>query len=246
VAYETRIYRDILAKVTTRVVPYLGHYEEPGSEAVWLFLEFLGDAPTIHLTTTPFENLIRAARWIGDFHAQTEALLEDAQPGFLNEYDRTYFTGWARRTTEYAGRWHSRHKWLQQACERFEEVSELLLEPAQCIIHGEYYPKNILISNDVICPVDWESAAIAAGEIDLASLTDRWPDEIERRCELAYCDARWNGCAPDQAFRDRLSAARIYLHLRWLGTNVETTTDKERGHRLEQLKRDALQTGLIQ
>ena len=45
------------------------------------------------------------------------------------------------------------------------------------MIHGEYYPHNILFQSGVVRPVDWETAALAPGEIDLATLCEGWPPE---------------------------------------------------------------------
>ena len=65
-------------------------------------------------------------------------------------------------------------------------------------------------------PVDWESAAVGPGEIDLATLTDRCDPEVVSRCELAYRRARWPDREPPD-FAQRLDLARLYVHLRWLG-----------------------------
>ena len=78
----------------------------------------------------------------------------------------------------------------------FEERASELTSAPQTIIHGEYYPKNILVREGEIFPVDWESAAVAAGEIDLASLTEGWPEEDKRVCQAEYCAARWPNGAP--------------------------------------------------
>ncbi len=67
-----------------------------------------------------------------------------------------------------------------------------------------------------VLPVDWESAVIAAGEIDLASLIENWPAAIVRRCTAAYIAERWPTGVPD-AFARRLLAARLYFCFRWLG-----------------------------
>ena len=63
---------------------------------------------------------------------------------------------------------------------------------------------------------DWESAALAAGELDLAGLTRGWDDELTAHCERQYCLARWPNGTPDD-FPLRLTAAQVFLHLRWLG-----------------------------
>ena len=59
-------------------------------------------------------------------------------------------------------------------CQRADEFIAQLLAAPRTMIHGEFYPGNILYEKGRICPVDWESAAIAAGELDLAALTEGW------------------------------------------------------------------------
>jgi thiamine kinase-like enzyme len=74
----------------------------------------------------------------------------------------------------------------------------------------------------MIFPVDWESAAIAAGEIDLASMTEGWPSDIVTRCREAYQRARWGNGVPEGS-QIRLKAAEMYLQFRWLGDNAAWT-----------------------
>jgi hypothetical protein len=59
------------------------------------------------------------------------------------------------------------------------------------------------------CP----SAAIAVGEIDLASLTDGWREEIMRKCEVEYQQARYRD-GPLEDFDRTLDAARLYFYFR--------------------------------
>ena len=84
------------------------------------------------------------------------------------------------------------------------------------VIHGEFFSPNALNHNGVCSPVDWQSAAIAEGEVDLASLTHSRPRELVQKCESEYCKSRWTGGAPDD-FEEALEAARVYMNLRWLG-----------------------------
>lgn len=53
-----------------------------------------------------------------------------------------------------------------------------MLESPRVIIHGEYYPVNVLFSDEIVLPVDWESTAVAMGEKDSASLSEAWPIEF--------------------------------------------------------------------
>ncbi len=109
-----------------------------------------------------------------------------------------------------------RHPWLGGLLELFDEVQSLLVEAKPTVIHGEYYPKNILFRSGKVYPVDWETAAVGAGEIDLATLTEAWPDEIVARCEQAYGEARYLG-GPPAEFDRILAAARFYVQVYWLG-----------------------------
>jgi len=68
--------------------------------------------------------------------------------------------------------------------------------------------------------IDWESAALAAGEIDLANLTLGCDNDLVGLCEQQYCLTRWPDGTP-QDFDLRLTAARVFLHLRWLGESEE-------------------------
>ena len=156
-----------------------------------------------------------AARWIGQFHAANERRLQHTPLPFLRCYDADYYRGWARRTALRAADQPHCPLWLPRLCQQFEALIALLLAAPPTIIHGEYYPKNILYREGTIYPVDWESAAVAAGEIDLASLTEGWPAEIARRCEREYQQARWPRGAP-AAFARTLEAARLYWCFRWL------------------------------
>jgi thiamine kinase-like enzyme len=113
------------------------------------------------------------------------------------------------------------------------------------VIHGEYYPaKNILYAAGIVCPVDWESAAIAAGEIDLAALTEGWSADAARECEHQYQRNRWPWGAPAD-FEQTLGAARLYLAFRWLGEEPGETTHERNLCRFDNLRVVGERLGLI-
>src|SRR5213076_728303 len=105
------------------------------------------------------------------------------------------------------------------------------------VIYGEYYPDNILMRDSTIYPVDWESTAIGAGEIDLASLTDGWPERLVQQCGIEYQRTRWPAGAPRE-FSQRLEAARTYWAFRWLASRLEWTTHPKQQRRLLHLRRE--------
>ncbi len=219
VAYEAEVYRHVLEHSGNSVPRFYGTYDDVTRSRTWLIVEYLDNSLRVHKEP---DALVASARWIGRFHATCEALSKEPRMAFLGAYDREYYLGWARRASHFAGPLHQRFPWFDSLCRQFDEFVALLLACRQTVIHGEFYPANILVKDGVIYPVDWESAAVGAGEIDLASLTERWDEDDAGPCELAYRRARW----PEDVTADfalRLDAAKAYLSFRWLGDNQELT-----------------------
>ncbi len=101
-----------------------------------------------------------------------------------------------------------------------DEVIAQLLTALTTVIHGEFYPGHILYGRGRICPVNWESAAVARGELDLASVTDGWSARLRAACVREYTTARWpDGVIPTE-FRRTFAAARLYSAFRWLGESL--------------------------
>src|SRR3989454_8070043 len=132
------------------------------------------------------------------------------------EVRRGLLCGWARRTRELFAHLQNRFPWLLDLCDEFGTLTPRLLEAPRTVIHGEYFGLNIIYQNGTSWPADWQSAAIAPGEIDLASLTHSWPRPLVRKCEREYRRSRWPDGAPDD-FPEILDAARAYMNFRWLG-----------------------------
>jgi aminoglycoside phosphotransferase (APT) family kinase protein len=226
---EAAVY-DALQRAGQLVPAFYGTYTEPNTDVVWLIIEHIHESSRLNRSLHP-DPLSLGARWIGRFHADVAARCTDPSMAFLPTYDGEYYRGWAQRTLLGANCLPSSYTWLPMICGRYEESIDLLLAQPHTIIHGEYYPKNVLISRTTVYPIDWESAAVAAGEIDLATLTDRWPPEMVRRAEHAYVQARWPDGAPAD-FQQVLDAARLYVQFRWLG---DPTTQQRQAWRFEDL-----------
>jgi aminoglycoside phosphotransferase (APT) family kinase protein len=219
--YEARIYRHVLHARQISAPAFYGTYTDPSTGCIWLVIEYLANS---HCAAKHPGAVFEAARWIGRFHAMNEARLSVRPMAWLKRYDADYYRGWARRTLQFGGRLRHRRMWLPRLCERFERVLPLLLASPPTIIHGEFYPTNILAQDGLIYPVDWESAAIGPGEIDLTALTEEWRSGAVRRCEAEYASARWAGRSPAD-FERTLDAARLYWCFRWLGDDPETTSE---------------------
>ncbi len=250
VAYEAEVYRRVLQPEPRFRPKCVGAHTDPQTGETWLVLEYLDHC--MRVCDMKIRRLIRqptamaqAARWMGRFQATHEVRAGDGVLPFLTRYDAAYFEGWARRTLEFAKSLRRRFPWLEVICRRSDQWTGPLLAAPPVVIHGEFYTKNLLLRRQRIHVVDWESAAVAAGEIDLAALTEGgWPVNFVSRCERAYQHARWPQGAPPH-FRTTLEAARIYLHFRWLGERADWALREKTLWRYEHLRIAARNLGII-
>ena len=222
VAYEAAVYRDVLQPLKVSTPRLYGAHVDPSTGETWLFLEYLEKSLPLNHAPNP-ELLVRcAARWIGEFQTVNE--LGDARAAFpwLAAYDAEYYRGWSRRTLRFTRDQRRKYPWLEDTCRQYEDLVGLLVSMPLTVIHGEYESDNLLVRDGIIYPVDWESCAVSAGEIDIANLTWGWPQATIRACELEYQRARWPKSTPTD-FQKRLGTARMYLLFRWLGDRRDWT-----------------------
>jgi aminoglycoside phosphotransferase (APT) family kinase protein len=240
VPYEAMVYHDVLSRTTVPDPIWLGNYRDPSTAHTWVVLKYLDNALHINKSTLP---LAAAAEWIGHFHRQSLSLVGQPATAFLNRYDINYYRGWACRAREAGGPLLNRHHALVELTRAFEGLALELVTSQTVVIHGEFYSKNMLVAGGVIHPIDWESAALGAGEIDVATISEFWPDADRAACEMAYALARWPEGAPSEYWR-RVGLARLYLHLRWLGDPYEWH-DPSMEERALALGAEAQRMGLI-
>jgi aminoglycoside phosphotransferase (APT) family kinase protein len=243
VAYEVEVYRDVLDGAGMPVPRFYGAYFDPETGDQWLVLEFLDRAVRVTKGPQP-KSVVKAASWLGRFHAANETRISTPRLNFLNVYDAAYYLGWSQRTLRFATELRSAFPWLETLCGRFAECAEILLSCRPTIIHGEFYPHNILLNSGQIYPIDWESAAVGAGEIDLVTLTEAWLPNHLRQCEAAYQKARWGRAAP-AGFERTLAAARLYMCFRWMGDQPEWTLGAGNGEYFDRMRASGEELGLI-
>jgi hypothetical protein len=243
ITYEIAVYEHLLRNVPQTTPQYFGSFTDAPAGEAWLILEYMDESVSVSKMDQR-DALCLAARWLGEFHASSEALIPSASLAFLRRYTVEFYRGWAERTGLFAAHLHQRFPWLDILCAHAEEVAAILLEPPLTVIHGECTMENMLTWRGKIYPVDWETSAIAVGEIDLVSLTDSWPADIVGQCELAYQHARWPDGAPSE-FPPRLDAARVYHALRWLGDRREWTTHEDNLYLFDELRSAGERMGVI-
>ena len=235
VAYEAAVYGSVLTSSPVPTVGFFGHHES--GEGTWLVLDHLDGAARAGKAPDGGD-MPAAAEWAGRFHAAHEG----ADAGGLTRYDAAYYRGWLERARRFATDVPGDLAWLAPLEDRFDSVVAALTAAPQTVIHGEYYPRNVLIAGGRVNPVDWESAAVGPGEIDLAMLTEGWDPEATAACERAYAGARWPEGAP-RSFPRVLGCARVYVLLRWLGDRPEWT--RASSYRFDTLHAECELLGLV-
>jgi hypothetical protein len=232
IAYEATIYERVLAVSGLSAPTRAGWFHDPDTGEAWLMVGYLEEGCR---TTDRWSELDMAARWLGDFHRLYDSAETDDRLAFLIRYDRAYYEGWAARTAAFSDQLSETRHWLPRLCDAFtERVSQLIASP-QTVVHGEYTVHNVMMQGAHVYPVDWESAAIGFGEIDLACLLDNCGGDVIEKCTRAYVMARWPGGEPSD-LPARLLTAEIYLHLRWLGEDPAQMATADGKRRLERLR----------
>src|SRR5438552_6487911 len=228
-AYEAEVYRAILDPLKTfRPALVAAHTDDTGG-GTWLMLEYLDRCTRLKDIRVRRKGIsqpvamVLSARWLGQFHAAQQSLAASGSSSFLRRYDAKYYRGWVERTAQFTVPLQGRFPWLVKLCKRAGDMFAPLLAGPPTVIHGEFYINNILVRRKSVFPVDWESAALAPGEIDLAALTEGpWQATVVRRCEREYQRTRWPDGAPAD-FALTLDTARLYLYFRWLGERADWT-----------------------
>jgi aminoglycoside phosphotransferase (APT) family kinase protein len=238
VEYEAEVYRRVLSATGATTPQFVGTHVADGG--TWLVLEFLDGSERLSDRPT---DMVSAARWLGEFHAALDDRANSPELSFVTQYTVDYYRGWAGRTLEHAQEHGCATPALAALCEKFvDDIAAFAALPVT-VVHGEFTIHNVLVRDAVVYPIDWESAALGPGEVDLMCLVDRWPADTVEDCARTYAAARYGANSPSD-FATRMSWAELYLHLRWLGEHPDLMLHKKRIWRLERLEEIAGEWGL--
>jgi hypothetical protein len=201
--YEAAVYAGVLAD-RAPAPACVGSFE--GAHGTTLVLEAIRDLSQLTTSRLGHDSaLVRAAGALGRWHRRRERACVDA-PGWLNRYDEDHLVRWAAAITEGRPgpllRGHARVQTIRAAV-------DLLVSAPATLVHGELFPPNALASRHRTVFIDWETAGVGAGELDLAFMTVGWPAALRRWCADAYVTSRWPAGAP-RGFKQTLAAARLY------------------------------------
>jgi Ser/Thr protein kinase RdoA (MazF antagonist) len=197
---EIAIYQRILDPKRFDTPVCYGAIDSADTDRHWLFLERVSGPLLWQMGR--LQAWVQAAQWLARFHAEFAPLSRSAgRDGQLHllRYDAPFLRLWLARAEELlhhqsaADSAETRRRFWRLA-DRYDRVINHLLDLPTTLIHGEFFPSNIIVRRRKtglrICPIDWELAAIAPGLFDLATLTSgEWPKDHKATVLSAYHDA---------------------------------------------------------
>lgn len=206
----------------------------------WLFLERVpGERLRYVGDLSIWEQATHHLAGLHNHFADRPELLAGSRPR-LSHYDRGYYELWLGRALEFvhatggnllSGDSHR----LKRLAGNYGRVIERLLALPVTLIHAEYYPANVLIHERGpslrICPVDWETAGVGPGLIDLAALTaGDWTEQQRTALAMSYYRqlARGPTLVPSwEEFLTALDCCEMHLAVQWLGWSAEWSPPPE-------------------
>jgi aminoglycoside phosphotransferase (APT) family kinase protein len=237
---EIEVYRDLLDSAGLGAPAYHGSHVDAARERYWLFIENVRGPVLWQLGD--FEVWEEAARRLARLHAVLAPAAE-SPPASLLRYGPELYGVWIQRAREFARRpevpWSDEaRRQVEGLADRYEPVVERLAALPVTLIHGEFYPSNVLVQQRDdelrICPIDWEIAATGPSLLDLAALTiGRWTPRERDALTRAYRAAA--GASPDPIalptdFDAALECCRLHLAVQWLGWDPEWVPPAEHRH----------------
>jgi Phosphotransferase enzyme family len=203
---EVAVYRDVLAPLCLDGVPRMAAADE--ASARWLVLEVIDGTPLWQVGDLAVWQ--EAASWLARLHA-----LPAPDDVALLRYDAAAL----RQRLE-----------LAPAAKRFAaNVADRLAALPVRLIHGDFYPANILVETGPrIRVVDWETCGTGPAVLDLAALiSGRWSEQERERILDAYL------AASPPLLRlgvDDLLYARLLLAAQWIGWHERWRPPPEQRH----------------
>jgi len=238
---EIDTYRRVLSQHQLGTPLFYGAFVDPEEKLYWLFLERV--KPVLLWQMGDLDFWLETARWLAGMHTylirETE-IRESQDIAHLLKYDERFYRRWIHQAVPFIREGDQSLdreavvaiEWLAA---RYDRVIEHMLSLPITVIHGEFFASNIMvdIGNDYsrICPVDWEMAAVAPANVDLASLTSgNWTQAQKNAMARAYYEA-----LPDfspvkcgwRKFQINLEYCRLHQAVQWLGWSPGWTPPPE-------------------
>jgi len=244
---EIEAYR-LVAPASLGTPELYGWCVEPDRDRYWLFIERIdGD---VLWQVGELETWSAAARWLAALHERFAGFPPRAARHLIR-HDAAFYASWIERAARFAQAPETpldgqARAGVERLAKRYGSVVEELAAQPHTLLHGEFYPSNVLVETrdkePRICPIDWENAALGPGLADLAALTTgAWSQRERDEIAHGYVEglaAAGHDVDETQLFRT-LDLFRLHVAVQWLGWEPAWTPPAE--HRHDWL-REALET----
>jgi aminoglycoside phosphotransferase (APT) family kinase protein len=237
---EIEVYRQVLPVMDLGTAACYGAVADERAGRYWLFLERATGRELFQVGE--FAAWEEAARWLARLHDRASGDAERfAATARLIRYDGDHYRLWMRRACAMlgpsSGGQRARDR-LARLAGRYEEVVGRLAPLPATVIHGEYYASNVLVSPAAsgwaVCPVDWETAALGPGLLDLAALVaGKWTLAQREALTRAYRGALPPGspvAVLPESFAAALDCCRLHLAVQWLGWSAGWSPPPDHRH----------------
>jgi len=227
---EIEMYKSVLKPSRFGTPVCYGSVVRKNEELYWLLLERI-EGPLLWQVGR-FEQWKKAARWLAGFHSHfwTHKGKPQGLPQVLLRHDAAYCTRWISRAERFVSRGQNSSanglaSQFKRLAKRYSRVVDYLLALPQTLIHGEFYPSNVIVrrhnSASPICPIDWEVAALGPALIDLAALASgTWEKDARVELVAAYREELevFTRHLPSMAeLLEAVDYCQLYLSVQWLG-----------------------------
>jgi aminoglycoside phosphotransferase (APT) family kinase protein len=235
---EILVYRALLGDAGLGTAVCYGAVTDAAAGWYWLFLEKVAGVELYQVGDLAVWQ--RAAGWLADLHqhfaVQVHHLPADVRRHLVC-YDGALYRRWLERAVTFVSRatqGAGDGSFLAPLAARYDRVLERLVSLPTTLLHGEFYPANILVQGERICAVDWEMAAVGPGLVDLAAFTaGQWTEEERLSLASAYHEAlRKTAASPQSLDRllEDLDYCRLHLAVQWLGWSSDWTPPPHQVH----------------
>ena len=219
---EVQMYQVVLSPERFGTLALYGARWEPERGRCWLFIEDVGQ----HMLQSERDVVpwADACRWAARFHAATRDL-PAAPTAFLPVYDEGRYRRCAERVQRMLERLDATEgAVVRRGLDYFTERIEWLSSLPRCVIHGQFFGKNIMLrpppATHRIAVIDWETAALGPGLFDLASISSgKWRPEQRLAMWQAYLDeyrAATGQPIEWEEFQREFTAVAVFHALDWL------------------------------
>lgn len=241
--HEAAVYDRVLRDAPVSLPHAWGSFRDADTGDFALVMRFY-DGGLSSVQASELGGVTAALRWLATLHAWGESRVADPGWDVLARYDADYYFRWLDRTCQLARSLPAAAPWLDRVAAAYRDRIPLLTAARPTLIHGEFTPRNAFWADGRVLPVDWETAAIGPGEIDLAVFTFDWDIDELPDLERAYAEARW-GDGPPAEFPEALRAARLYVSFHWIFSgSFRGDVPRIRSH-LEGVLDEAIRLGIV-